>query len=94
MTDSINIDSQPDGHPLEVRIDNALMIADIYGQTPGNDNRAWVIDQMVRALTGCKYEIINGRALDIREVKTSREYYEWVEFHCDMGYEWDTGVKP
>lgn len=38
------------------QIEKALNIAFDYGQTDGEHHKAWVIDQMVRALTGRKYE--------------------------------------
>jgi hypothetical protein len=34
----------------------ALTIAHDYGATPGKRQKAWVIDQMVRALTGVFYD--------------------------------------
>jgi hypothetical protein len=35
---------------------DALRVAERYGQTDGAHHKAWVIDQMVRALTGDGYE--------------------------------------
>lgn len=35
--------------------EQALDCAFRYGQIQGDHHRAWVIDQMVRALTGAKY---------------------------------------
>jgi hypothetical protein len=95
--------SQPDGHPMELRISNALMIADIYGAIEVNTyenfrTKAWVIDQMVRALTGCQFEIINGRAIDIKEIDHNNptdEYTAWINTRCEGGdYEWDEGLEP
>ena len=40
----------------ERKIDNALDIAREYGGIDGDHHKAWTIDQMVRALTGTKYE--------------------------------------
>ena len=37
------------------RIDAALNIAQRYGSIEGSHHKAWVIDQMVRALTGLAY---------------------------------------
>lgn len=37
-------------------IGDALAIAEQYGQTDGADHKAWVIDQMVRALVGIDYD--------------------------------------
>lgn len=38
------------------KIQEALRVAFLYGQTDGAHHKAWVIDQMVRALTGKEYE--------------------------------------
>ena len=35
--------------------DKALLVAMRYGKTDGANQKAWVIDQMVRALTGNDY---------------------------------------
>jgi hypothetical protein len=37
------------------RIDKALDLAYEYGQTDGGHHKMWIIDQMVRALTGDDY---------------------------------------
>ncbi len=41
---------------LQERIMDALDIATQHGQTDGAHHKAWVIDQMVRALLGDDYE--------------------------------------
>lgn len=40
---------------MKTRIEAALDIARRFGQTDGDHHKAWVIDQMVRALTGDTY---------------------------------------
>lgn len=40
----------------EEKIEKALKIAFNSGTTDGDHHKMWVIDQMVRALTGDKYE--------------------------------------
>jgi hypothetical protein len=40
----------------DIQIGAALAIAGTYGQIDGDHHKAWVIDQMVRALTGARYE--------------------------------------
>lgn len=40
----------------EERVKAALAIAEDYGGIDGAHHKAWVIDQMVRALTGPDYE--------------------------------------
>lgn len=42
--------------PVARPIADALRIAERYGQTDGAHHKAWVIDQMVRALLGDGYE--------------------------------------
>lgn len=37
-------------------IGDAIAIAERWGQTDGAHHKAWVIDQMVRALVGVDYE--------------------------------------
>jgi hypothetical protein len=75
------------------RIEQALEIARRYGQTDGSHHRLWVIDQMVRALTGCPAAPTGEFAGE------SEEYRYFVERSCegDDGpdtYEWETGVAP
>ena len=41
---------------LEQRVEGALKVAFDYGACDGESHKQWVIDQMVRALTGDKYE--------------------------------------
>ena len=62
------------------RIDKALEIAIRYGQIDGGHHKMWVIDQMVRILTGDEYETI---------VKESCNGEDGPHT-----YEWDTGIVP
>jgi len=75
----------------EDRILRALAVADVYGQTDGDHHKAWVIDQMVRALCGC---LENGDG----SYRAGQEYRDWVEHYCyvdgEQEYEWDTGIAP
>ena len=41
---------------LQEAMMDALGFASLYGQTDGAHHKAWVIDQMVRCLTGDDYE--------------------------------------
>ena len=77
--------SAPDYSELEERIINALSLAFQYGQTDGDHHKAWVIDQMVRALHGL------DEGNDFNDA-----YGEWVaDYEGDDGeYTWDTGVAP
>ena len=62
------------------RIERALKIAIRYGQIDGDHHKAWVIDQMVRALTGSDYKRI------IMEAKAGEDGPDT--------YSWDVGVIP
>ena len=62
------------------RIKAALEVAKRYGQTDEGHHKAWVIDQMVRALTEGDYEdwVFRVTVLD------GKIHYA----------EWDTGIAP
>lgn len=62
------------------RISDALAIARAYGQDDGSHHKAWVIDQMVRALTGDEYKAW---------VATFCAGEDGPE-----SYEWDEGIAP
>jgi len=86
------------------KIEKALDIAVSYGGTDSEHHLRWVIDQMVRALTGCP--IVKVTANDYRgkpyecEVQgKSDEYLRLVSAGCAGNdwpetYEWDEGVPP
>jgi hypothetical protein len=63
----------------QLRIAEALDIAE-YGQTDGSHHKDWVIDQMVRALTGDNYD---------EWVRAYRDGEDGPET-----YEWDEGIAP
>lgn len=65
---------------LKSRIDEALNFIYSYGQTDGEHHKAWVIDQVVRALTREAYG------------KWVEEYCESDD--PDGCYEWDEGIAP
>jgi hypothetical protein len=62
------------------RISAALDIVARYGQTDGDHHKAWVIDQVVRALTGYDYDEW------IAEYKAGKDGPET--------YGWDVGIAP
>lgn len=79
-------------HMLRERIERALEVADSYGSIGGEHHKEWVIDQMVRALTGYveDYEAGDGNV---------DEYMKWVADHCagvdgPDTYRWSTGIAP
>jgi len=63
----------------DINVTVALEIAASYAQIDGGHHKAWVIDQMVRALTGDDYE---------DWVK------EYEEEDGVKEYEWDQGIPP
>ena len=69
----------PSYSQLEEAIYLALDTAQQYGQIDGAHHKAWVIDQMVRALTGIDYE----------------EWVEaWCRVGDDDYAYWDEGATP
>ena len=73
------------------RIEKALLYAYLYGNIDGAHHKAWVIDQMVRALTGCQ----TTNAIQV----ANDEYKQWVK-NARAGqdgaetYNWDEGIAP
>lgn len=65
---------------MDERIRQALKIAMEYGPIDGGHHKAWVIDQMVRALTGDRYEEF------VREAKAGVDGPET--------YSWEEGITP
>nr|GAT44592.1 predicted protein [Mycena chlorophos] len=86
------------------KIAMALDIAMRYGMTDGDHHKAWAIDQIVRALTGCpavNRSAIdsNGQAYDYETQGESEDYLAFVNKARDgedgpNTYEWDEGVTP
>jgi len=62
------------------RIDAAIELAVRYGGIDGDHHKAWVIDQMVRALAGDRYEQI------VTDAKMGDEGPD--------SYRWDVGIAP
>ena len=77
---------------MAVRKSNALSILFQFGQGDGTHHKAWVIDQVLRALCGCEYDIENEC------FKQNQEYQDWVHYYCyvdgELEYDWDCGVAP
>lgn len=61
-------------------VDRAVEIAVRYGGFDGAHHKAWAIDQMVRALTGDRYEQV------VAEARAGEDGPET--------YEWDVGIAP
>jgi hypothetical protein len=62
------------------RLEAALEIAGRYGGVDGAHHKAWVIDQMVRVLTGPTYEMW------VAEQKAGEDGPDT--------YDWDVGIAP
>lgn len=58
---------------MDERIKKALRYAWSYGQIDGDHHKMWVIDQMVRALLGEKYE----QWVKTYETPDGEDYWEW-----------------
>lgn len=85
----------------------ALDVARQFGGVDGAHHKAWVIDQMVRVLTGCptvRRDAVdcNGVAYSYDALGESEEYREYVREACDWEdgpdgpetYEWSEGIAP
>lgn len=76
----------PGEHPLPVKLESmgaaarALEVAYRFGGIGGEHHKTWVVDQMVRALTGSRYEEW------VRAAKAGEDGPET--------YDWDTGIAP
>lgn len=92
------------GNVFEHRVERALDRALRSGGVDGDHHKAWVIDQMVRELTGCPE--VEREATDARGQRytymalgESEEYLRWVA-NRKAGedgpetYGWDPGVPP
>lgn len=85
-------------------VQRALDIARQYGGSDGADHKMWVIDQMVRALTGCpmveQWGIGDaGRLYTYAAQGESSAYLAWVTAAKEgedgpETYSWDTGIAP
>lgn len=87
------------------RIEAALALASKYGGTDGEHHKMWVIDQMVRVMTGSpivKSEVHldpHGDGYTFDELGSSLSYEAFVSAQ-NVGedgqniHEWDTGIAP
>lgn len=88
----------------EGRIKKALEIGKQYGQINGEDHKTWVIDQMIRALTGSPVAIFRNFSAHptpilVAGLGESDEYKQFVSEH-NKGedgpntYSWSKGIAP
>lgn len=82
----------------------ALEVAVRFGGVDGDHHKAWVIDQMVRALTGCPLAEraavdVNGVAYTYQDYAESETYLKLVR-DAKAGedgpetYSWNEGIAP
>lgn len=76
------------------RIDKALDFALKYGHIDGNHHKSWLIDQMVRALTGCpmitkRSTFVKGKPFLVQDQGESGEYMDFVAKHVDFVTKYD-----
>lgn len=86
------------------RIKLALEFGVKYGGIDGDHHKTWVIDQMIRALTGCPMEEhtafdCNNKPYTYEDQGVSDEYAELRREACDgedgpNTYNWDEGIAP
>jgi hypothetical protein len=78
------------------RISQALKIAYEFGTTDGDHHKMWVIDQMVRVLTGCpmvertsRFPDAHGNTYTYQGLGESEAYRAFI-----ADGEWDEGIAP
>lgn len=85
------------------KVDKAIQIGVRYGRVDGDHHKMWVIDQMIRALTGCpmvkKLATTGGNEYEYEDQGESEEYKNTVREACagEEGpdtYSWDCGIAP
>ena len=86
------------------RVEKALSIAVAYGGNDGAHHKDWVIDQMVRALTGCPVNVtshapVNAEPYEYETQGESEDYKALVSEACNgedgpQTYSWETGIAP
>ena len=75
------------------RIEDAIKLLLNYAQTDGGHHKTWCLDQVLKALTGPRYEeFIHAYeyGFDDEDLSDSSIGYE----PDDKVWEWDTGVAP
>lgn len=94
---------------MKDKISKAISYAVDYGGIDGAHHKDWVIDQMVRALTGCpdvkediKLYNHDGSFKCMHEITVQGESEEYKKLVADSchgedganTYSWDTGIAP
>ena len=70
-----------------------------HGWVEGDMHKAWVIDQLVRILTGCPIVTKTEGGYEHKAHGESAEYLKWVADYENgeegpKTYEWDIGAAP
>lgn len=85
------------------QVAGALEVASEFAMYDGEHHKMWVIDQMVRHLTGCPVEQrtgtdVNGTTYTYEALGESEAYREFVsdgdEDDDGWGSNWDEGIAP
>jgi len=89
---------------MQSKINKALDFAYCYGQIDGDHHKEWVIDQMVRALTGCPVVTAsssdaNGKNFEYETQGESEEYQDFLRAYAQgedgpHTYSWGIGIAP
>jgi len=79
----------------------ALVLAMIRNHnTDGGHHKQWLLDRIVRVLTGCPTVTRTGvdhlgRSYEYEDLGESDEYKKWVlSYEGNGDYTWDVGVPP
>lgn len=78
----------------QTNVEAALKVASDFAYIDGDHHKMWVIDQMVRCLTGCPLEMRSAKDYKGRpyEYETFGESDAYRAFIGDGN--WDTGIAP
>lgn len=94
------------GDPMKSkkRIERTLKLITKYGSTDIAEHKQWLLDQLVRTLTGCP--VVETLELDARgkpytykKLGMNDTYLQWIKDYRSGGngpetYDWDTGIAP
>jgi hypothetical protein len=64
------------------RVQDAIQVAERYGGIDGGHHKQWIIDQMLRALMGEKYD------------EWVAEYNDYRDENGETYSDWDVGIAP
>jgi hypothetical protein len=81
---------------IQRRIDDVLQLVIRFGQIDGEHHQRWLIDQVVRGLSGGVPEFDGG---EVGGFRATEDYHEQIRRACDGEdgpdtYDWDQGIAP